>query len=555
MSPNDGQTIIANDDNIVLMSPPLIDRRLKNNNSNDRTASSTPATSTSSSPYLQPSTPPHVPSGFALQLNDAIASADLEQQEDTSNGNIVVSSSLIRNDVVIASPASQKSLRTHNPIRAIVDPIMAHSIKCGKERGDGKDQISLALGDPTAYGNIPPCPVIISAITDALQAPGMAAGYVNAVGTAEARHAIHKYHYPNTNNTNLDDREADSNIVVTSPDDVIVANGASGALELGLTALLDEDSVLLVPRPGFPLYQVIAESHGARVIHYDLLPNQGWECDLDHIDRIISEEEENAHDVSTKVVRGIVVNNPSNPTGAVYSEEHLMQIVKLAEKWNVPIIADEIYGDLVFGNNVFHPMANVASKLGYTVPIITASGLGKQYLIPGWRLGWLIFQDSRHGSIHDVKKGAQRLAQVVLGASRLAQVVIPAVLDPSAESDVAAIAQWKEHLYTQVENQAALLCGLLKECQGLEVIHPQGAMYAMIKIHAHLFDEDIYDDVSFMKLLLEEENIVVLPGRAFGMGQEEERDTPVFRVVFCAPEDVLRCASERISSFCSRHAV
>jgi len=555
MSPNDGQTIIANDDNIVLMSPPLIDRRLKNNNSNDRTASSTPATSTSSSPYLQPSTPPHVPSGFALQLNDAIASADLEQQEDTSNGNIVVSSSLIRNDVVIASPASQKSLRTHNPIRAIVDPIMAHSIKCGKERGDGKDQISLALGDPTAYGNIPPCPVIISAITDALQAPGMAAGYVNAVGTAEARHAIHKYHYPNTNNTNLDDREADSNIVVTSPDDVIVANGASGALELGLTALLDEDSVLLVPRPGFPLYQVIAESHGARVIHYDLLPNQGWECDLDHIDRIISEEEENAHDVSTKVVRGIVVNNPSNPTGAVYSEEHLMQIIKLAEKWNVPIIADEIYGDLVFGNNVFHPMANVASKLGYTVPIITASGLGKQYLIPGWRLGWLIFQDSRHGSIHDVKKGAQRLAQVVLGASRLAQVVIPAVLDPSAESDVAAIAQWKEHLYTQVENQAALLCGLLKECQGLEVIHPQGAMYAMIKIHAHLFDEDIYDDVSFMKLLLEEENIVVLPGRAFGMGQEEERDTPVFRVVFCAPEDVLRCASERISSFCSRHAV
>ena len=176
-------------------------------------------------------------------------------------------------------------------------------------------------------------------------------------------------------------------------------------------------------------------------------------------------------------------------------------------------------------------------------------------LIPGWRLGWLVFQDSCHGSIQDVKKGAQRLAQVVLGASRLAQVAIPAVLDPSNDSDRASIAQWKENLYTQVENQAALLCRLLEECQGLEVIHPQGAMYAMVKIHVHLFDEDISDDVSFMKLLLEEENIVVLPGRAFGMGQEEEGDTPVFRVVFCAPEDVLRCASERISSFCSRHIV
>jgi tyrosine aminotransferase len=176
-------------------------------------------------------------------------------------------------------------------------------------------------------------------------------------------------------------------------------------------------------------------------------------------------------------------------------------------------------------------------------------------LIPGWRLGWLIFQDSFNGSIQAVKKGAQRLAQVVLGASRLAQVVIPAVLDPPNVADVAAIAQWKENFYTKVENQAALLCGLLKECQGLEVIQPRGAMYAMVKIHTHLFDEDISDDISFMKLLLEEENIVVLPGRAFGLDQEQECDTPVFRVVFCAPEDVLRCASERISSFCSRHVL
>jgi tyrosine aminotransferase len=174
-------------------------------------------------------------------------------------------------------------------------------------------------------------------------------------------------------------------------------------------------------------------------------------------------------------------------------------------------------------------------------------------LVPGWRLGWIIFQDSCHESIQEVKKGAQRLAQVVLGASRLAQVAIPAVLDPSNESDAASIAQWKENLYAQVENQAALLYGLLNECHGLEVIRPQGAMYAMVQIHVHLFDEDIYDDVSFMKLLLEEENIVVLPGRAFGLGRE--CDTAVFRVVFCAPEDTLRCASERISSFCSRHAL
>ena len=172
-------------------------------------------------------------------------------------------------------------------------------------------------------------------------------------------------------------------------------------------------------------------------------------------------------------------------------------------------------------------------------------------LIPGWRLGWLIFQDCRHGSIQDVKKGTERLAQIVLGACVLAQVVIPAVLNPN-ESDMALIAQWKENLFSQIENQAALLCGLLTECQGLEVIQPKGAMYAMVKINVHSFNDNINDDISFMKLLLEEENIVVLPGRAFGMIAEEQ---PVFRVVFCAPEEVLKCAADRISSFCSRHVL
>lgn len=141
MSPtSSSSTGVEGKDGIVIMSsPPLIDRRLKNDSSNDRTASSTPATSTSSSPRLQPSTTPHHFSGFSLQLNDAITSAEVD---DSSNDDIAASNC---NSVVIASPASQKSLRTHNPIRAIVDPIMAHSVKCGKKRGDGKDQISLAV--------------------------------------------------------------------------------------------------------------------------------------------------------------------------------------------------------------------------------------------------------------------------------------------------------------------------------------------------------------------------------------------------------------------------
>ena len=103
-----------------------------------------------------------------------------------------------------------------------------------------------------------------------------------------------------------------------------------------------------------------------------------------------------------------------------------------------------------------------------------------------------------------------------------------------------------------IQHQACLLCNLLNECHGLQVIQPQGAMYAMVKIYVDKFDHSIVDDVSFMSLLLEEENIVVLPGKAFGLTGDSD-GCHVFRVVFCAPEKVIRAAADRISGFCLRH--
>lgn len=198
----------------------------------------------------------------------------------------------------------------------------------------------------------------------------MAAGYVNACGTPHARAAIAAHH------------SKQCSVSSVSPDDVIVANGASGALELALTALLDIGTVILVPRPGFPLYSVIAESHGASVVYYDLLPDRGWECDLDQIESILAELKADGKGVgpgvSNTIVRGILINNPSNPTGAVYTENHLIGIAKLAEKYHLPLISDEIYGDMTLDGNLFHPMAGIVARLGRNVPVITASGLGKQ---------------------------------------------------------------------------------------------------------------------------------------------------------------------------------
>lgn len=164
--------------------------------------------------------------------------------------------------------------------------------------------------------------------------------------------------------------------------------------------------------------------------------------------------------------------------------------------------------------------------------------------------------NSNNGAIKEVKKGAQRLAQVILGASHLAQVAIPAVLAPSSEADRVAIVAWKDNLNSTIEKQAKLLCDLLNECYGLDVIYPQGAMYAMARIQVDMFTDAIRDDVTFMKILLEEENIVVLPGRAFGLSDtfDIKPSCYVFRVVFCAPENILRDAAERICLFCHRHS-
>jgi tyrosine aminotransferase len=214
------------------------------------------------------------------------------------------------------------------------------------------------------------CPAAIQQLLEAAKAKPHCAGYINACGTTEARDAIAKFHsYPEH---------------VILPDNVIVANGCSGALELALTALLDPQSTLLVPQPGFPLYQVIAESHGASVAHYRLDPENDWEIDMDHLSELMKIHSN---------VRAIVVNNPSNPTGCVFTESSLVRILEFASKHQLPIVADEVYGELTFGSARFIPLAKMAARLGREVPVITASGLAKQFLLPGWRVGWITFHD------------------------------------------------------------------------------------------------------------------------------------------------------------------
>lgn len=394
---------------------------------------------------------------------------------------------------------SETTKRTTNPIRAIVD-----SIKFPEDRS--REVIPLSLGDPTVFGNFKTPAILVDTIKSKLD-DFACNGYVHSAGMPEARRAIAS-------------RYTTAEAPLTE-DDVVIASGCSGALDLAITCLCDAKTNILVPRPGFALYATLAASKGVEVRHYSLLPDKGWEADLVEMESLMDEN-----------TSAMVVNNPSNPCGSVYSQEHLRAILAVAERHRVPVIADEIYGNMVFSGATFFPMATLTD----TVPILAAGGIAKEFLVPGWRVGWLLVHDKK-GAFAEVKPGLMRLSQLILGANAIVQSALPAILAPeSGSAEAMALEAFHAETTATLERHAALTVEAMLGVHGLRVVEPQGAMYVMIGIDPTAF-KDIADDLEFTQKLLTEESVFMLPGQAFMM--------PMFaRIVFSvSPAAIWPCSS------------
>jgi len=418
---------------------------------------------------------------------------------------------------------SKRATRTSNPIRKIVDQL----------RPDPKNSlpiISLALGDPCVFGNLPPPSLLIRSIEDNVN-DNKSYGYAPAAGVASSREALaREYSLKN---------EAGEITRPTTMQDVIIASGASGALEIAINGLMNEGDSLLMPNPGFALYQVLAESLGGVVKTYELNPSRQWEIDLESM--------ENAIDETTKV---IVINNPSNPCGNVLPRENLLGVVALAEKYHLPIIADEIYDKILFTGQTFTPVASLTTS----VPILTIGGLAKQFAVPGFRVGWIIIYDNDSqafstppkGSDISVRQGLMNLTTLIVGANTLTQATIPAVFPEQDTSEHTQMQNYYKTYNSALETNATIVMDQLAGTPGLTCIEPQAAMYVMVRIQPECF-EDIKDDVEFCAKLLQEKNIVVLPGQCFGVKN-------FFRIVFCPPKNELETACTRIKEFIGEHS-
>ena len=358
----------------------------------------------------------------------------------------------------------------------------------------------LNIGDPIPFGFQTP-PHLVEAVARAMRDGHN--GYTASVGIAPAREAVAA--------------EYESRGMPVGPDRCMLTAGTSEGIELALGAMADAGDEVLVPTPTYPLYTAVLAKLGARAIFYRTDPDNHWLPDLDDIKRRI-----------TPLTRAIVVIDPNNPTGAVYPEATRRALIAIAHDSGVPILADEVYGDLSFDGP-----SPLLGSLDPDAPILSFSSLSKAYMAPGWRAGWLCA--GRSDRLDDVLAAIKKLADGRLCSTGPMQYAITAALTGDRSH--------QREFVRELAIRADLTVSRLNAIPAITCVAPHAAFYAMPKVAlpAGKTDED------FVLALLRKTGILCVYGSGFGLPAEEG----FFRVVFLAPPDTLSAIYDDIATFTS----
>jgi len=358
------------------------------------------------------------------------------------------------------------------------------------------------IGNPPAFGFQPPAH-LIEAVVRALQ--NGENGYCASAGILPAREAIAE--------------EYTGRGWKVSPDRVLVTAGTSEAIELALTALVDPGTNVLVPLPTYPLYTAVLAKLGGHPVYYRTDPSQGWTPDLDHLESAVTPE-----------TRALVLIDPNNPTGAMYSADVRRKLIAFAERHGLPILADEVYGDLGYDGSV-PPLGSLAPEAA----IISLASLSKGYVAPGWRTGWLAVSNTPR--LDDVVSAMRKLADGRLCSTTPTQFAIA----PALKGDRAP----QRALREAMRERAAITTTMLQAIPGISVVAPQAAFYAMPKVALPpgKTDED------YVLALLRATGILVVYGSGFGMPSAEG----YMRLVFLAAPADLRDIYRMMGDFTAEY--
>ena len=343
----------------------------------------------------------------------------------------------------------------------------------------GHEILKLNIGNPAVFGFEAP-PEILDAMRDALP---HAQGYSDSRGILSAREAVAE-HY------------AKLGIEGVSPDDVLIGNGVSELISLVLQALISPGDEILIPSPDYPLWTAQVTLAGGNAVHYPCDELNGWMPDLEAIERLV-----------TPRTKGIVLINPNNPTGAVYSAELVRGFATLAERHGLVLMADEIYDHILYeGARHEHAARHVRDTL-----CLTFSGLSKIQRVAGYRAGWVVASGDRElGS--DFLEGLTLLANMRMCANVPAQYAIPAAL--SSASNWSGIAELCAP-GGRLREQRDVAVQLLNDIPGVSCVAPGGAMYLFPRLDPDRYD--IHDDQHFVIQLMRATHVMITNGRGFNL--------------------------------------
>ena len=367
-----------------------------------------------------------------------------------------------------------------------------------KVEDSGRPVTYLNIGDPVAFGFRTP-PHLVEAVERAMREG--ANGYTPAAGIWQVREAVAASY-------------AASGLSI-GPDRVILTSGTSEGIELVLSVLVDTGDEVLVPVPTYPFYTATLTKLGARSIYYHTDPSNGWMPDLDHIESLIG-----------PATRALVVIDPNNPTGAVYTEETRRALLELADTHGIVVLADEVYTDLAYDA----PVPPIGS-LNPDAPVISFSSISKTCQAPGWRAGWLGVSG---GERLDAVLGAiKELADGRLCSAGPMQFAIMAALTSSDDH--------KASFLDALRERAAVSTRRLNGIEGISCVPSKAAFYAMPKVELPpgLTDED------YVFGLLRETGLLCVHGSGFGTAPGDG----YLRIVFLSPPPDLEAIYDKIAAF------
>ena len=397
-----------------------------------------------------------------------------------------------------------KSAKLANVLYDVRGPI----VDAAKQMEDeGQKIIKLNIGNLAPFGFQPPEEIV----QDMIRNLPDSAGYSDSKGIFSARKAVMHY-------------TQEQGIEGVTIDDIYLGNGASDLIGMAANALLSEGDEMLVPAPDYPLWTAVASLSGGKPVHYLCDEANGWMPNLDDIRAKV-----------TSRTKAIVVINPNNPTGALYSNELLLGIIEIAREHNLVIMADEVYDKVLYDGVKHTALASLATD----VLTLTFNSLSKAYRSCGFRAGWMVISGDKE-SARDYIEGINMLANIKLGSNVPGQYAIQTAL--GGYQSIHDLVKEGGRL----RRQRDLAYELISAIPGVSCVKPQAALYMFPRLDPKMYP--IQDDRQFFMEVLRATRVMLVQGSGFNYPDNQH-----FRIVFLPHEDDLREAIGRLAKFLEQY--